>query len=65
MNCTKCGRESLIIMDLQQCSGCVKPFNECACEPAPRTGSAQGQAGFIPPTSVSPPDRTPLISGFT
>ena len=33
MQCSKCGNESMIINDLRYCSGCVKTFDECTCNP--------------------------------
>jgi len=33
LNCPKCGNEAMLINDLNYCGGCVKPFDDCTCDP--------------------------------
>lgn len=35
MNCSKCGKESMLIGDLRHCTECFKGFKECSCESSP------------------------------
>ncbi len=60
MNCPKCGHDSMIIMDIRYCGGCVKTFDECTCEPL-REDSSKSEVHLLPPTSVQQPARDPLV----
>ncbi len=52
MICAKCGVEAMMIDNLWYCGGCVRPPNECTCEPVKPSDDSRSGDDMIPPTSV-------------